>query len=101
MDAIVASQHRLPELLEASRTSKALHSDGLFMRRSTAQTRDEPLATLSLRILSPNVNAIDDLVARVDAPSRSALCVAALQDYLDVAGDAGGLQGSARDHSHS
>lgn len=81
MDALIAAQERLPELLAHAET-RMIHSDGLFVRRSPAKRRPEPLATLSLRLLSPNLDTIDDLAIKVAAPSRSALCLAALEDYL-------------------
>lgn len=80
MDALIAAQGRLPELL--AHAEAKVHTDGLFIRRSPGKRRDEPLSTLSLRLLSPNVDAIDDLANKVAAPSRSALCLAALEDYL-------------------
>lgn len=82
MDALVATQERLPDVLPISRKRPALQSDGLFVRREPAPRDEEPLVTLTVRMLTTNVRAIDDLVEQVGAPSRSALCVAALRDYL-------------------
>lgn len=82
MDAIVASQSELTSLLADGNDGQKLHSDGVFVRRTAGERRPEPLATLTLRLLSPNVDAIDDLVRRHEAPSRSALCVAALEHFL-------------------
>ena len=82
MDAIVASQNELTSLLADGHDAQKLHSDGVFVRRTAGEKSPEPLATLTLRLLAPNVDAIDDLVRRHEAPSRSALCVAALQHYL-------------------
>ena len=82
MDAIVASQNELPSLLADGHDVQKLHSDGVFVRRTAGERSPEPLATLTLRLLSPNVDAIDDLVRRHEAPSRSALCVVALEHFL-------------------
>lgn len=80
MDALAASQDRLDELLEAAVAPP--RSDGLFLRRATQHVPAEPMATLSLRLLAPNLEAIDNLATDHEAPSRSALCAAALLDYL-------------------
>lgn len=80
MDALTAAQGRLGELLAAQ--DAATVDDGLFLRRAPLQRAPEPLSTLSLRLLSANVSAIDVLVDQAQAPSRSALCLAALRYYL-------------------
>lgn len=82
MDAIIASQNELTSLLADGHDAQKLHSDGVFVRRTGGERSPEPLATLTLRLLSPNVDAIDDLVRRHEAPSRSALCMTALRAYL-------------------
>lgn len=82
MDAIVASQNDLTSLLADGHDVQKLHSDGVFVRRTAGERSPEPLATLTLRLLSPNVDAIDGLVRRHEAPSRSALCVVALEHFL-------------------
>lgn len=80
LDALTASQDRFGELV-ASRRPVAQSSDSLFVRTSP-QVRAEPMATLSMRLLAPNVDVIDQLVIKYNAPSRSALCAVALRDYL-------------------
>lgn len=83
MDALVATQERLTELLGRDGNAPATRSDGLFTRHAgTASTSEDPLGTLTVRMLSTNVRVIDDLVQAHDAPSRSALCASALRDYL-------------------
>ena len=79
MDAVAATVDRLGDLLARD---VPVVSDGLFVRRAAPRGRDEPLSTLPLRMLSPNVDAIDELVSMHQAPSRSALCLAALRVYL-------------------
>lgn len=80
-DALSAAGDRLGELVGAAVSPPV--SDGLFLRRATRETSpSDPMATLSMRLLSPNVEAIDALVAKHKAPSRSALCAAALREYL-------------------
>lgn len=82
MDALVATQSRLEELVTSEPAHQTTRSDGLFIRRESGPRRDEPLATLTVRMLSRNVDTIDALVEKIGAPSRSALCAAALRDYL-------------------
>ena len=79
MDALSATQERLADLVAQAHTPVV--SDGLFVRKQT-RASSEPMATLSLRLLSGNVEAIDRLAASSGAPSRSALCAAALRAYL-------------------
>lgn len=80
MDALIAARGRFDDLLAAERRPTV--SDGLFLRRTSSRSNNDPLATLSLRMLVSNVAAIDDLVQTHHAPSRSALCLAALKAYL-------------------
>lgn len=82
MDALSSVHHELGELL--AQQQQPVVSDGLFVRRSSRTGVSEPLATLSLRMLSGNIDAIDQLVATYRAPSRSALCLAALKAYLST-----------------
>lgn len=82
MDALVATQSRLEELVINEPAHQITRSDGLFIRRESGPRRDEPLATLTVRMLSRNVDTIDALVDEIGAPSRSALCAAALRAYL-------------------
>lgn len=84
MDAIVAAQGELASRLAEDAGQKNLHSDGVFIRRAAGERGREPLSTLTLRLLSPNVDAIDELVRRLEAPSRSALCTSALRSYLEL-----------------
>lgn len=77
MDALESTSSRLPELLEGEVSAQPV---GLFIR--SAPRPSEPMTTLSLRILTDNLNVIDALVNELDAPSRSRLCDIALRDYL-------------------
>lgn len=79
LDAIVSTQAQLGELIK----NPEVVEDGLFVRRSANRAASEPLTTLALRMLTSNVDAIDQLVHQHRAESRSALCVAALRAYLD------------------
>lgn len=87
LDALTASQDRFGALV-ASR-HPVMQSDSLFVRTSS-QVRAEPMATLSMRLLAPNVDVIDQLVIKYNAPSRSALCAVALRDFLSQSEDLGG-----------
>lgn len=80
MDALSATHDRLDALLAPVTTPPT--SDGLFLRRPPHRTTTDPMATLSLRLLTANLTAIDELVTKHQAPSRSALCAAALRGYL-------------------
>jgi len=80
MDALSSVHHDLGKLL--AEREQPVVSDGLFLRKSFRTASSEPLATLSLRMLSSNIDAIDELVSRHQAPSRSALCLVALKAYL-------------------
>jgi hypothetical protein len=80
MDALSATQGQLAELV--AEVQPPAVSDGLFLRKQTRASH-EPTARLSLRLLSENVEAIDRLATSANAPSRSALCAAALRSYLD------------------
>lgn len=83
MDALVAAQDRLPDLLARDGQRPPTQSDGLFLRQpSPSPATGEPLGTLTLRMLSPNVDTIDDLARAHAAASRSALCATALRNYL-------------------
>ena len=78
LDAISATHDQLGGILAAKTDSVA--EVGLFVRRSTSSS--EPTATFSVRLLAENVEVIDGLVTQLGAPSRSALCAAALEVYL-------------------
>src|SRR5699024_1797837 len=80
LDPISAAQSRFDELL--AKSAPAVNSDGLFLRRASKTRSLVPMSTISLRLLTANVEAVDRLVEAHGAPSRSALCVAALADYL-------------------
>lgn len=80
MDALSSVHHDLGKLL--AEREQPVVSDGLFLRKSSRTGSSEPLATLSLRMLSSNIDAIDELVSLHQAPSRSALCLVALKAYL-------------------
>lgn len=79
MDAVAATVDRLDVLLDASHSSS--ESDGLFIRHQATRPV-EPMSTLTVRLLSTNLATIDELAAKHEAPSRSALCAVALRDYL-------------------
>lgn len=78
LDALAATQEALSQVFP---NEQELPRDGLFVRRPSRENR-APVATLSLRMLGENLAAIDDLAEKVAAPSRSALCAAALRLYL-------------------
>lgn len=80
MDALSSVHHDLGKLL--AEREQPVVSDGLFLRKTSRTGSSEPLATLSLRMLSRNIDAIDELVSQHQAPSRSALCLVALKAYL-------------------
>lgn len=80
MDALSATHDRIDALLAPVTTPST--SDGLFLRRPPQRSATDPMATLSLRLLTANLTAIDELVIKHKAPSRSALCAAALRGYL-------------------
>ena len=80
LDALSATESELDALL-ADATPRPV-SDGLFVRRTPRPVTPDPLSTLSLRLLSTNLEAIDALVTKHGAASRSALCGAALRRYL-------------------
>lgn len=81
LDALAATQDRLAELVKSTEPSRRWVDDGLFVR--SAPRVSEALTTLSLRMMSSNVDAIDQLVASSEAPSRSMLCAVALRAYLN------------------
>lgn len=79
LDAISATQDSLD--VSEWQDTQARTDDGLFVRTPTREQHG-PVATLSLRLRGENLQAIDGLVERLGAPSRSALCAAALRTYL-------------------
>lgn len=83
MDALVACRDRLPALLEKDGVRTQAQSDGLFLRQTTTSaSATEALGTVTLRLLGPNIDAIDALARESGAASRSALCACALREYL-------------------
>ena len=80
LDALSATESDLGSLLADTAPTPA--TDGLFVRRTPRPAHADPLSTLSLRLLSTNLETIDSLVAKHGAASRSALCAAALRHYL-------------------
>lgn len=80
MDALSAKRDQLADLVAAANTHRN-SEDELFVR-NTPRTSTEPLTTLSLRMLSRNLDAIDQLVHASEASSRSQLCTIALRHYL-------------------
>jgi hypothetical protein len=81
LDALSASAGDLADLVRSTRPRPT--REGLFLRLPTRGPA-EPMATLSVRMLTRNVETIDDLVATTEAASRSLLCTAALRRYLDL-----------------
>lgn len=83
MDALVACRDQLPDLLEKNGAGTRTQSDGLFLRQANAPAAaTEPLGAVTLRLLGPNIDTIDALARESRAASRSALCAAALREYL-------------------
>lgn len=79
MDALNATVGRLPELLQQDQPAPV--RDGLFVRQAP-RPRSEPHGIVSVRLLVRNIEAIDNLVAELDAPSRSALVAVAVKAHL-------------------
>lgn len=80
-DAFNATRHRLADVL---RTDETDTGEDLF-RRTPKRDRfeDEPRVTVSLRILSDNLDIVDDLVSQSGAGSRSRLLTQVLRDHLN------------------
>ncbi len=81
LDALSATATQLPDLVRATHVRPT--RSGLFLR-TPPRGPAEPMATLSMRVLTRNVETIDALVQANEAPSRSALCAAALRRYLNA-----------------
>jgi hypothetical protein len=79
MDSVLAQRAQLSELVSRRRRDRP--RDELFVR-SVPRAGEEPFVSLSLRLLAPNVAALDSLVAEHNASSRSELCAAALRAHL-------------------
>ena len=79
MDAVTAQRSDLPTLLQEIKPQT--HDDALFTRHHRNHTTPTYVA-LSLRMLSKNVTALDELTQHYAADSRSQLCAAALTGYL-------------------
>jgi hypothetical protein len=79
MDSVLAHRTELSELVLRRRRDRP--RDELFVR-SIPRGGEEPYVSLSLRMLAPNVAALDNLVAEHNASSRSELCAAALNAHL-------------------
>lgn len=80
LDAILAAEGNLDALLAQAAPRQT--SDGLFVRRMPTAQDGETRATVTIRMLATNQDAIDTLVVKHGAESRSALCAAALRAYL-------------------
>ncbi len=78
MDAISANVERLSPLVSALRRDD--RSDGLFVRKAPREV--EARSTLPFRMRAQNVAVIDRLVDEYGAESRSQLCRAALESFL-------------------
>lgn len=79
MDAVVANRDELDALIDNVRPKAK--RDELFLRAPARQV-EEPHVSLSLRMLAPNLAALDALVEEHKAESRSQLCAAVLEAYL-------------------
>ena len=78
--ALEASADRLPHLME----DRPVTGGSLFKARSAHVSRSaEPLTNLNFRLLVEDFEILDQLVLRVNAPSRSQLVTAALIAYLN------------------
>lgn len=85
LDAIETAGDRLHTLVEdyrLARTPATTTSSGRFVRRVRTDQAPLPLTSLSLRLDSRNLAAIDELAHPHGDRSRSLLCAAALQHYL-------------------
>jgi len=81
MDALSATKDDLPKLVAHMKPVHAPAAGDLFVR-VVRRGGAEPMSTLTLRILSRNLDAIDRLVTLSEAPSRSMMCATALRAYL-------------------
>ena len=80
LDALTAAEEHLTELLEVAGPQET--NEGPFLRRPARPVSADPMSIFTVRMLSPNLDAIDAMVERSSAASRSALCAAALRYYL-------------------
>lgn len=78
MDAVTAQHRDLATLVKEAKPNT--DNDALFIRRRRGNT--PTYVALSLRMLSKNVSALDELTQHHHADSRSQLCAAALTGYL-------------------
>lgn len=74
--------HQFVEELQNGRQDSPATTSGPFIRRARERRPSAPQATVSLRLDSRNLAAIDDLARRHGDRARSLLCTAALQAYL-------------------
>lgn len=81
MDAVTAQQDNLTELIE---NAKPHTQTGAIFTRHQRRGDAPTYVALSLRMMSGNVAALDDLTHQHNADSRSQLCSAALTHYLNV-----------------
>lgn len=79
MDAVTSQRADLTELVENAKPRT--QADPLFTRRPRLGNTTTYVA-LSLRMMSGNVTALDELTQRHNADSRSQFCAAALTGYL-------------------
>jgi hypothetical protein len=82
LDAIEATHHDLPVLLEHSGPERTT----LFVR-PTARQQDTARVPVSVRLPSEAVETIDKLVGQAKAGNRTELLVAALRGYLTADGN--------------
>ncbi|GAB3266939.1 hypothetical protein GCM10027425_33470 [Alteromonas gracilis] len=85
LDAIEAAGEELPGLVEdlqSGRQPPSATTSGPFVRRARETRASAPQATVSLRLDSRNLAAIDKLARRHGDRARSLLCTAALRHYL-------------------
>lgn len=79
MDAVSSQRGDLTELIDKAKPRA--QTDALFTRRQRPGNTATYVA-LSLRMMSSNVAALDELTQRHNADSRSQFCAAALSGYL-------------------
>lgn len=87
LDAIEAAGedlHQLVEALQDDRQAPNTTTSGPFVRRTRDTNPRAPQATVSLRLDSRNLAAIDELARHHGDRARSLLCTAALRHYLNA-----------------
>lgn len=80
LDAIVAQQDNLEELVAAAAAPKPTFNDGLFDRN--VGSKQERVVGVTLRMKSGNLDVIDRLAAKHDVKKRSQFVATVLAAYL-------------------